>query len=506
VKARRWGLLAPGLVILLAGRLCYLVVRYHGPDGPVKRPHLESAALLLALAGFLVRFATDTRSSNAASRSRSGFALWLALVAGALALYWPALHIGLLSDDFILFQHASAWDVSQVAPQLFRPLPIFIWAIVLHVGGGPATLHLVNIVLHASNAYLAGRIVSGWVPGRWWPTTGALLVLVAPLGPEAVVWSAGTFDLFATLWLLSAVLIARPSDSTAWSRLQLIAVSVAALLSKETAVVLPLLLLIDGWVRRSLSRRAVVDIAIVTTFMLVFAAIRVQSATEVETAGVTRYRVQRLVFDSFGALAAPWHADDPWIGVVRPVYALCLIVLIGAFFLNRGPRWASAAGLGGAVWVLASILPLVAFFHVGPQLEGARYLYLGACGWVALLVSAAVDLEPRYPRAVVALRGLVAALIVAGVWGVREHLRPWIHAATARDTVLAAAAADERLRTCAVAYVEGLPDAVEGAYLFANGAREALADVGVTAFARPGSGDCAFRWDAVATKFVSIDP
>jgi hypothetical protein len=51
--------------------------------------------------------------------------------------------------------------------------------------------------------------------------------------------------------------------------------------------------------------------------------------------------------------------------------------------------------------------------------------------------------------------------------------------------------------------VQGLPDSVEGAYLFANGAREALADVGVNAFARPGTGDCAFRWDSAGARFVS---
>jgi hypothetical protein len=58
-----------------------------------------------------------------------------------------------------------------------------------------------------------------------------------------------------------------------------------------------------------------------------------------------------------------------------------------------------------------------------------------------------------------------------------------------------------RLHACSPAYVEGLPDSVDGAYLFANGAREALADVGVTAFARPDSGECAFRWDPTAATF-----
>jgi hypothetical protein len=497
------------LVTILTARFCYLVVRYHGADGSVRRPHIESAALLLGIVGLIVRFVTDVGSASGretpprpTGRKAPPYAVWLGLVAGSLALYWPALHIGLLSDDFILFQHPLAWDVSQVAPQLFRPLPLFVWANLLHLGGGPATLHLLNIVLHGTNAYLVGRVVGGWVPGRWWPTIASWLFLAAPLGPEAVAWCAGTFDLFATMWMLCAVLVARRPTPTLRDRALLVAASIAALLSKETAVMLPVLLVIDGAIRRSLTRRSVFAIAMVTALAVAFGTIRVQSATVVEASGFSRYRVQRLLFDSFGALGAPWHVGDAWLTVIRPGYALCVIVLVSVFFINRGRRWASLAVAGGSAWVLASILLLLAFFHVGSQLEGARYLYLAVCGWSAVLVAAAADISSGRPRAEPATWAVLALLVCAGVWGVRQHLEPWAHAAASRNSVLAIAAADQRLRTCPVAYIEGLPDSVEGAYLFANGAREALADVGVTAFARAGSGDCAFRWDPAAARFA----
>ena len=116
-------------------------------------------------------------------------------------------------------------------------------------------------------------------------------------------------------------------------------------------------------------------------------------------------------------------------------------------------------------------------------------------------MAAAADVADRFPRAEVLLRGALVALIATGAWGVRQHVRPWTHAAAMRETVLRAAAADPHLHACSPAYVEGLPDSVDGAYLFANGAREALADVGVTAFARAGTGDCAFRWEPSAARF-----
>jgi len=499
VTSSRWRVAGTAVVLTLSVRLCYIVIRFSTGSGAVKRPHIESAALLLAIAGLILRITSDTPGS-AVSSARPRAMLWLAFLAGALLLYWPAVHVGLLSDDFILIQHASVWDMRQVAPQLFRPLPIFVWAVVVHLGCGPVTLHVVNILLHATNAWLAAQIVAGWVPGRFYAIAAGLLVLVAPLGPEAVAWCAGAFDLFAAAAMMSAVLVSR-SPPTLRNRIQLIGLTLAALLSKETAVVLPMLILLDGCVRRSLARRAIIDLGLVTATVAIFAVIRLQLATGVVSAAISRYRIQRLVFDSFGTLGAPWQASDQWLTRVRAVYALCVIGVIAAFFVNRGARWASAAVLAGAGWVLASILPLLAFFSVGPQLEGARYLYLAACGWAAVLVTAAADLAGRGPRVTAITRGVLVVLIGAGAWGVHSHLLPWTDAAAVRDNVLRTAAADERLRGCPVAYVDGLPDSVGGAHLFANGAREALADVGVTAFAYAGTGDCAFRWDAAAERF-----
>jgi hypothetical protein len=117
-------------------------------------------------------------------------------------------------------------------------------------------------------------------------------------------------------------------------------------------------------------------------------------------------------------------------------------------------------------------------------------------------VTATADISVRLPRANALLRTMLIALIAAGAWGARQHIRPWTHAAAVRDTVLRAAAADPILPDCSPAYVEGLPDSVGGAYLFANGAREALADVGVTAYARRGTGTCAFQWDPDSSRFV----
>jgi hypothetical protein len=505
VNRSPWHAAGAGVVLILAARLCVLIVRYQGPAGTVKRPHIESAALLLALVGVAYRFATDKRpDADRFPYEAVPIGYWAVMAGAATLLYWPALSVGLLSDDFILVQHASAWDASQVAPQLFRPLPLLIWAVVVHLGGGAAALHALNILLHATNAYLAASIVAGWHEARRWAAAAGLLVLVSPLAPEAVAWCAGVFDLCAAALMMSAVLATRryAHRDSASNVLLLIGLCAGALLSKETAVILPVLIVLDGWVRRSLSKRVLIAVAALAGAIVLFAAIRLGSAGDLPAGGLSRYRFQRLIFDGFGSLAAPWHSGDMRLPVLRASYAVSAIALITAFCVGRGARWRSRNAAAGSAWVIASVLPVLPIFYVGPQLEGARYLYLAGCGWAAVLVASASDIAGvrRLNRTLAA--GVVLLLVVAGAAGVRMHLRPWARAAATRDAVLRSAAGDPRLHACPVVYLPGLPDAVDGAYLFANGAREALAEVGVNAFARQESGPCAFRWEPTAGRFV----
>jgi len=495
------------VVLCLSARLCYLIIRHQALDAAIKRPHIESAALLLAIVGLASRFATDTPdSSDDFVRSRVSPAMWLVMVCAAMALYWPALFIGYLSDDFILVEHASVWDIGPVAAQLFRPLPLFVWGIVLHLAGGAVALHALNILLHATNAYLISCVLGAWLRDRWWTLMAGFTVLASPLAPEAVAWCSGVFDLSSTLLLLVAILVARryANPAKTATRILFITVCIAALLSKETAVVVPLLVLLDSWiVRRSLPKRLLVDLAVVGGAVAIFAVMRLTSHPGVMAAPFTSYRVQRVLFDSFGGLAAPWHADFlRAFPIVRLLNALSVIGLVSGFFVLRGPRGRSMTALAGAVWILVSVSVLLPVFYVSPQLEGARYLYLAAFGWAAILMTAAADLSGRQRWATVVVHSVVILMIAAALSGTRSHLTPWQRAAGARDTVLRAASEDPRLHACVVAYVRELPQSVEGAYLFPNGAREALAGVGLNAFVRDDSGPCAFRWDTMSSRFV----
>ena len=155
-------LLASLAVVALGLRVLYLFVRYILGSAGAQRFHIETAALIFIAVGLMVRIARSRRPEKGRTKwIASSSWTWLIFCGLAVALYWPALSVGFLSDDFVLLTHASDWRVGPVTPALFRPIPVFIWAVLLHSGGGAALLHLLNIALHGTNAWLTTQLVQG---------------------------------------------------------------------------------------------------------------------------------------------------------------------------------------------------------------------------------------------------------------------------------------------------------------------------------------------------------
>ena len=152
-----------------------------------------------------------------------------------------------------------------------------------------------------------------------------------------------------------------------------------------------------------------------------------------------------------------------------------------------------------------SVTPVSPVFYVGAALEGSRYLYLAMAGWAAILVVTAAEVSGQRR-----FTGIVATIVMLTValaaYGTRVHLRPWVQASALRELVLAAAAADKTLVACDPVFLQGLPESVQGAYLFSNGAREAFAGIGLNAYVRGDKGPCSFRWDDAGSRFEPATP
>ena len=199
--------------------------------------------------------------SRLAFRAEHGLAVLL--FAATLALFWPArgYDYSSLDDYFYVADNPTvagglSWEG---AKQAFTTVHEQWWLPLLWIsymgdveafGAGPQGHHLVNILLHASNAALLFWALFRMTGSRWRSAFAAALFAWHPLRVEAVAWIAARKDVmsgfFFMLCLLAYVRQAeRPSGRRmAW----VVALMLAGLMSKAILIVVPfLLLLLDFW-------------------------------------------------------------------------------------------------------------------------------------------------------------------------------------------------------------------------------------------------------------------
>ena len=160
-------------------------------------------------------------------------------IAISVALYWPTLWLGLLSDDYVLLElpllPGDRWE-------FVRPLPLLLWSVV-HPVAGPPGLHALNVILHGVNGALLAALTLAIVPAARFGVglLAAALFLMCPLAVEPVAWAAGVFDTLLVTWALAYLLALVYAPGPRWAIAGALVCLSAALATKESAVALPLL-------------------------------------------------------------------------------------------------------------------------------------------------------------------------------------------------------------------------------------------------------------------------
>jgi len=185
---------------------------------------------------------------------------------GTAAVFGAGLGNEFVWDDFIVIQRDQALRSLAALPKLlvlpylnpqaglYRPLAPITWCLNFVFGGeSPWSFHVVNLLLHALNAWLVFAVVKRLGVDRWCAWWAGVWFLILPIHTEAVAPIVGRSELLAAAWSLITLLLllraARVPAVSGWQCLGIGAAFLLALLSKEHALALAPLYLWWVWAR-----------------------------------------------------------------------------------------------------------------------------------------------------------------------------------------------------------------------------------------------------------------
>jgi hypothetical protein len=492
-RASWWRAASLILVGGLATRVIWFAWQYYFSGGP--RYRVESAMIALVIVGAMLVALRRADLPAGIPPHTSVSRAWLPIfIVAAVALYYHAIGLGLLSDDYSLRAMAQSESLGSGTGWFFRPVPLLLWRGLLAVFDSPAALHLLNIVLHGVNAWLVAVLGGALGMRREVSIGAAALFLTFPVLAEAVVWAAGIQDVLMTTMALGAVVLCARETPDVRRMALVCGLLIVGFGSKETAVCIPVLIALC-WLTRERMRRDVKlfgALALVTTAYL---AIRLPMGIASDYLGTpTRYFFKQMTVIAFGTLATPWRAPaslaERWLSFAAVAVVVLLVTHAFLTWRRSEPRVQRDVRL--ALWVLASIAPVFTLFFVGPTLEGARYLYLASCAWSLVIGDLLASVSDRVSQRPAVFGGAVAVIALVFTVSLQREIGIWQQAADLRDRVLADARTVRDTAGCPGATFANVPDSVEGAYVFRNGFPEALADsTRDPADVRPG---CSFTW------------
>jgi len=340
--------------------------------------------------------------------------LALVLAVVTFAAYQPVWHAGFIWDDP---DHLTAnpamttpdglkmiW--SSLAVSRYYPLTLTTFWIQRRLWGlSPMPYHLLNVTLHAVNGFLLFLVLRRLkIPAAW---LAAMLWVLHPVNVESVAWITELKNTQSGLFFFLSVLCFlrfEADKKNGWYTLA-VACGLAAMLSKPSTVVLPLVLLLCIWWERGRWERA--NLVRISVFFVLAAGMSVLTVIEqrgqVLSAGATEAHLEpteRLVVAGkaiwFYAAKILWPArltfvyprwelntTSPWSLV--PTVALAAIGV--TLWKCRSRAWCRAVLFGGGFFVVA-LLPVLGFFDVfyfRYSFVADHFQYLASVGIITLL-------------------------------------------------------------------------------------------------------------------------
>ena len=357
----------------------------------------------------------------------------------------------ILNNDFIKDFHnlplaftSSVWsfltDNILKSDNYFRPLFTALFTVNYGVfGTRPWGWHLINVLIHSTVVFFVYVVAKEITNRNWLAMSAAALFAVHPVHAESVAWVSGVPDPLAALFLLPAFyyyLLYRSSGQTRFIATAL-PLFLLAILSKETAIVLPVVIVYcelvfnkdRAPVRRRFTRAAQVS-ALFALPVLVYLLLRAHAlgtlglptrstSTLAETALLTGPLVaaKYLLLMVWPSGYNVQHNTLPVTSAVSAAFVLPLLLIASLAFVviwlnSRVLRFAS-------LWFVAFLMLPIASLGLFQPLSYVqeRYLYLPSIGF-CLALAFAIDRLARLTLLSLPMRtiAIVLALLLLAIW------------------------------------------------------------------------------------------
>lgn len=340
----------------------------------------------------------------------------LGLIFGAFVALGFAVYGYSLNNDFVLWddtmviynnpiiREISPWSIKEAFttfdPELYVPFTVLSYQMDYLIGGRePLMFHLGNLLLHIINATLVTAILFSLLRKKTLAVLFGIIFLVHPLNTEAVVWASARKDVLASAFFLGSILLYIRSRQRRGKQAYILSIILAlfALLSKISAVSLPIvLLLIDYVQRRKLDARLALDKLPYFLLSCIFGIVAIFGKTEVAAESTLSDKIimagKSTVF-YLEKFLLPVHLSPmyPYNGAISLTSAdffipwIILILLIAATLFSL--RFTRTIVFGASLF-LVTLAPSFINFAKGGQfyIASDRYTYLSLLGIFAIII------------------------------------------------------------------------------------------------------------------------
>jgi len=359
-----------------------------------------------------------------------------------------------------LFLHRLA---AQLGGNFYRPVQLASYAVDYSIWGyNPAGYHLTNLLIHLANAVILFLIILNCTGRRTLAFLTGLFFVIHPVQTEAVAYISGRADILSGFFILvSLLLFVRSGKKFTGSFSRTVTAGslgffILALLTREAAVILPLLALLCGRYVSSASRgndhRRILQnrSAFISLFLIALVYLLLRYLFLSVTGGTISsnpYPFSARFLSSFKVilnyfkillLPSPLRMErviaietHPFsLSALPPLLLLTGLAVFTVRVFKRSPPF-----FFGIAWFFAALLPYLNWFPLNAEMA-EHWLYLPSAGFFFLLAWTVIEVEKRHP-----IPTRTFLILIVACWAILtvDRNRDWknnltIYTRTARDS------------------------------------------------------------------------